>query len=155
MRKHAAMRVTVLFVMGLGVLAGARILRVFACTPPMDASYKLFDEGCGTWDWELVANGTGGPYDEGEYTIYGFCGGGYTNCSCGYVNQFEREGSKDFQYMYDEDLEEYDFWWNLTNWNNPSFSGCTSGSCQSDGEVEQDSSYIESYQGEDEEFCLE
>jgi hypothetical protein len=115
-----------------------------------DASCTIDSGSCGTYTWELVAQGPDGTHDEGSYTIFGYCGGGYYNCSCSYVQQYTREGSKSFRTL-DEGGGQVDFWWDVTNWNEPTYSGCTGSQCG--GEIENTSTYTDMYVGYDSAFC--
>lgn len=92
-------------------------------------------------------------FDEGDYIVYGYCAGGYTRCDCTYVPAHDVYGALNFFTQPNEADDSTTFWWDIDQWNQPTFSGCTSGSCQSTGVVENTSGYIEFDDGYDEAFC--
>ncbi|HLW81431.1 MAG TPA: hypothetical protein VKS20_05265 [Candidatus Acidoferrales bacterium] len=138
-----------LFLLGLCV---GRTAHSDNLCPVSNVSYKNFYDGCGTYDWELVASTPYDGYDEGDYIVYGYCAGGYTMCNCTIVPQYDVYGSLNFFTQVNED-DSTTFWWDIDQWNSPTFSGCTSGSCQSTGVVIHTSGYIEFDVGYDTAYC--
>jgi hypothetical protein len=123
--------------------------------PVSNDAYKLFNDGCGTYDWELVASSPYDNFDEGEYTIYGYCGGGYTECDCTYESQYTVSGSETMVAQPNEFDDSTTFWWDINQWDSPTYSGCTSGSCKSTGVVEHTSGYTDFDVGYDTAYCYQ
>jgi|SRR5579872_1941924 len=121
--------------------------------PVSNASYKNFSDGCGSEDWELVASNAYGSYDEGDYTVFGYCGGGYTRCDCSYVAPYTVSGLETMVAQPNEADDSTTFWWDINQWNSPTYSNCTSGSCQNTGVVEHTSGYTDFDVGYDTAYC--
>ncbi len=136
------------------VFLNARTTPVLASCFPSDASSRAYDEGCGTVDYELEAQTSDGLYDEGLYTVYGFCGGGYTRCDCTIASQYETTGLLGFNF--DREGGGWTaFWWDFTDFDPPTYTDCTSGTCQSTGVEEHINGYSLYDQGWDEVFCYD
>lgn len=121
--------------------------------PVYNVSYENFSDGCGTYDWELVASSAYDYYDEGDYIVYGYCAGGYIRCDCTYVKAYDVRGSLNFFTQPNYFDNSTTFWWDIDQWNSATFTGCTSGSCQSTGVVEHTSGYVDFDVGYDIAYC--
>jgi hypothetical protein len=55
---------------------------IYCDEAPEDETRKVYDDGCGSYDWDLKAEYGEEEYDEGVYTSYGTCNGGYLSCAC-------------------------------------------------------------------------
>lgn len=122
--------------------------------PVTDASYKLFNDGCGTYDWELVANSPEDSYDEGDFTVFGYCAGGYTRCDCTYIKPYNVVGTPNF-FTQPNGFGDSTTFWDIDQWDSPTFSGCTSGECEKTGVVENTSGYIDFDEGYDTAYCYQ
>lgn len=131
-----------LALMTLLILARARLLNAQSgCTnPPYDMSYIIASDydGCGSNQWELQATDARFIYDRGTASVIGFCGGNYNDCSCNYVPPYERPGNLSFSSAFDYD--QYDFWWDATDYEHPTYHLCN-GSCS--GYQEEPNYYTE------------
>lgn len=123
--------------------------------PVSNEASKLFDDGCGTWDWELAASSPYDYYDEGDVTVFGYCAGGYTRCDCTYVPPYNVVGQVNFFTQPNDFDDSTTFWWDIDQWDQPTFSDCTSGECEKTGVVEDTSGYIEFDVGYDTAYCYQ
>lgn len=107
---------------------------------------------CGESIWELEVQ-FGQLWDEGEYDGMGTCTGGYVDCNCNNVAAGYKAPSLSFQSMYVQP-DEYEWWWDITEYDQAVLSACTSGACESAGYKESVDSFIDYNQGWDDENCL-
>lgn len=116
---------------------------------PRDASSVIARFDCGRFEWELVvADEAGDTYDEGAYNQSGMCGGGYTDCSCDLVDAYTLDASKDFVPT-DNGDGTWNWYWDLYGYNQATYGGCTSGTCEGTGETETQNPTVAMYQGFD------
>ncbi|MDE3136012.1 MAG: hypothetical protein KGL59_05535, partial [Acidobacteriota bacterium] len=89
-----------------------------------DKTYVAEHDDCGSVEWVLqVYYGT--IWDMGGAPGYGACGGNYYNCSCGYVGPYIKSPIESMQLQNDpSDPHGYYVWWNITDWNEPTYTSC-------------------------------
>lgn len=123
---------------------------------PKDVSTVLENQGCGSFIWELQVQ-YGVVWDEGSASGSGTCAGGYYNCSCGKVGPYVKNSTKALQYGY-IGPGEFQWWWNITNYDAPSDTYCTTGNgtCNGQAAVQKETipSWIDYNQGWDDEVCM-
>lgn len=104
---------------------------------------------CGNTAWELVLSvpdSDDSPYDEGEYDGTGTCVGGYKNCSCGNVASGYLTPTKTLHTASTDNFDgTYDFtwYWNIVNYEGPSYSTCTTGPCAGTGESQTNTPFTD------------
>lgn len=110
-------------------------------------------DNCGDTNWELIAY-FGDLWDEGEYDATGTCTGGYINCNCDNVPLSFKAPTRQFEFS-NVQPEEYEWWWVITNYDEPIYNNCTSGACESTGYKSQTfPTFIDENAGWDDENCL-
>lgn len=98
-----------------------------------DGSYINYSASYGYNNWELVADFVNVPNDEGSYGAWGYCTGGYYDCSNTYVTPGTVGGTETFNNIGDLGPQEDQVSWTLDDYIT-SWQSCDNGN--PDDEIE-------------------